>query len=242
MSGGRGSGRRAGRRRRGRGAGAGRARRPGRGRRAGRRGRGRSGGARRREPKPRRGTARRRAGRDAPGSPRSRRTHAPSESTKTQLAAPRESASRPRPPEPANRSQTSAPSTGPIRLKAVSRTKSEVGRVAVPRGASKRRPLSSPAMIRIGGLRRARWGRRRRAALRPRRARGRLRRAALRRARAPARAGRGRAQPREAELPEAGLTRAEELALAAQLEVALGELEAVSRLDERLEPGAGPRR
>ena len=39
-----------------------------------------------------------------------------------------------------------APSTGPIRLKAFSRTKSEVGLVAVPFGASIRRPFSSPAM------------------------------------------------------------------------------------------------
>ena len=42
------------------------------------------------------------------------------------------------------------------------------------------------------------------------------------------------AQAREAEVAESRLARAEQLALAAQLEVALGELEAVGRLDERL--------
>ena len=52
------------------------------------------------------------------------------------------------PPEPANRSSTVAPSTGPIRLNAVSRTKSDVGRVFVPFGASIRCPLRLPAMIR----------------------------------------------------------------------------------------------
>ena len=38
------------------------------------------------------------------------------------------------------------------------------------------------------------------------------------------------------ESPSPDCRRAEELALAAQLEVALGELEAVGRLDERLQP------
>ena len=42
--------------------------------------------------------------------------------------------------------------------------------------------------------------------------------------------------PREAEVGEPGLARAEELALAADLEVLLGELEAVGRRDQRLEP------
>ena len=40
----------------------------------------------------------------------------------------------------------------------------------------------------------------------------------------------------EAEVGEPGLARAEELALAPELEVALGELEAVGRVDERLQP------
>ena len=74
-----------------------------------------------------------------------------SESTKTQLSAPRDSASSPIAPEPAYRSSTAAPSTGPIRLNAVSRTKSEVGRVTSPFGAAIRWPLRLPAMIRTGG-------------------------------------------------------------------------------------------
>ena len=44
------------------------------------------------------------------------------------------------------------------------------------------------------------------------------------------------AETRELQIGEARLARAEELALAADLEVSLGELEAVGRLDQRLEP------
>ena len=47
------------------------------------------------------------------------------------------------------------------------------------------------------------------------------------------------AELREAELGETRLTRAEQPALAAQLEVLLGQLEAVGRRDERLEPLGG---
>ena len=47
------------------------------------------------------------------------------------------------------------------------------------------------------------------------------------------------AQAREPELGEAGLTCPEQLALAAQLKVLLGQLEAVCRLDERLQALAG---
>ena len=56
------------------------------------------------------------------------------DSTNVALAAPRLSASSPIAPEPAKRSSTSASSTGPIRLNAFSRTRSEVGRVVAPRG------------------------------------------------------------------------------------------------------------
>ena len=70
-------------------------------------------------------------------------------STKVTLAAPRESASRPSAPEPAKRSSTLAPSTGPIRLNAASRTRSPVGRVASPLGAAIRLPRCVPAMILI---------------------------------------------------------------------------------------------
>src|SRR5207302_5293774 len=72
-----------------------------------------------------------------------------SDSTKTARAAPRESASSPIAPEPAKRSSTEAPSTGPIRLKAASRTRSPVGRVSTPLGAKMRAPLRDPATIRI---------------------------------------------------------------------------------------------
>src|SRR5207237_10896726 len=45
------------------------------------------------------------------------------------------------------------------------------------------------------------------------------------------------AEPCEAEIRQARLPRAEQLPLAAQLEIALRELEPVARLDERLEAG-----
>ena len=61
-------------------------------------------------------------------------------STNVALAAPRERASIPSAPEPAKRSSTVASSTGPIRLKAASRTRSPVGRVASPLGAAIRAP------------------------------------------------------------------------------------------------------
>src|SRR5581483_6921093 len=76
------------------------------------------------------------------------RTASPSDSTKTARAAPRESASRPIAPEPAYRSRTLAPSTGPTMLKTFSRTRSEVGRVSRPAGALMVWPLREPAMIR----------------------------------------------------------------------------------------------
>src|SRR5688500_2933724 len=73
-----------------------------------------------------------------------------SASTNTALAAPRDRASRPRPPAPAHRSSTRAPSGGgPRMLNSASRTRSAVGRVSSPAGACKRRPPRVPAMIRI---------------------------------------------------------------------------------------------
>ena len=58
-------------------------------------------------------------------------------STRTwRCAAPRESASSPRAPEPAKRSSTSSPSTGPTIEKMASRTRSAVGRVSRPAGAA----------------------------------------------------------------------------------------------------------
>src|SRR6266700_3864839 len=70
-------------------------------------------------------------------------------STKSALTAPRESASRPSAPEPANRSSTRAPRSGRWRMENhASRTRSPVGRTASPAGVFKRRPLNSPAIIR----------------------------------------------------------------------------------------------
>src|SRR5207249_8886550 len=70
-------------------------------------------------------------------------------STKSALTAPRESASRPSAPEPANRSRTRAPRSGRWRMENhASRTRSPVGRTASPAGVFKRRPLNSPAMMR----------------------------------------------------------------------------------------------
>src|SRR3989475_1119326 len=70
-------------------------------------------------------------------------------STKSALTAPRESASKPSAPEPANRSSTRAPRNGRWRMENhASRTRSPVGRTVSPAGVFKRRPLNSPAMIR----------------------------------------------------------------------------------------------
>src|SRR6266480_3951626 len=70
-------------------------------------------------------------------------------STKSALTAPRESASRPSAPEPANRSSTRAPRSGRWRMENhASRTRSPVGRTASPDGVLRRRPLKSPAIIR----------------------------------------------------------------------------------------------
>ena len=76
-----------------------------------------------------------------------------SRSTNVQCAAPRDNASMPSAPDPANRSMTSAPSTMPIdasELNIASRTMSVVGRVVSPSGATNRRPRNSPATTRIG--------------------------------------------------------------------------------------------
>lgn len=72
-------------------------------------------------------------------------------STKRQCAAPRDNASRPSAPDPANKSSTLRPSKEPKRLVSienkVSRVRSAVGRVASPFGATSFRPRHSPAMI-----------------------------------------------------------------------------------------------
>jgi hypothetical protein len=69
-------------------------------------------------------------------------------STKVTCAAPRESASRPSAPEPANRSSTRAPGRSCCSaLIHASRTRSVVGRVRSPGGAAIVRPRQRPAMI-----------------------------------------------------------------------------------------------
>ena len=83
----------------------------------------------------------------------SRRIGAPSRSrsTNVQWAAPRESASMPSAPVPANRSATRASRTRsrlPRALNTASRTLSVVGRVSATGGASIRRPRNSPATTR----------------------------------------------------------------------------------------------
>ena len=169
-----------------------------------------------------------------------------SSSTNDAVAAPRESASSPSAPEPAKRSSTAASSTGPIRLKAFSRTRSEVGRVSRPFGAAIRCPRWVPAMILTGGQAsdRPRPGVRHRARRRglPRPARGRPRRELPRELACLLDQVAVDAELREAQVAPAGLARAEQLPLAAQLEVDLGELEAVGRVDERLQTRLARRR
>src|SRR5438552_752118 len=70
-------------------------------------------------------------------------------STNSAVVAPRDNDSRPRAPEPANRSSTRAPGMERCRmLNHASRTRSAVGRVRSPTGVFRRRPLKSPAMMR----------------------------------------------------------------------------------------------
>ena len=68
-------------------------------------------------------------------------------STLTSEAAPRDSASMPRAPVPANRSSTAAPSRSPSRANRDSRTRSAVGRSPL-RGARSRRPANRPPVTR----------------------------------------------------------------------------------------------
>ncbi len=72
-----------------------------------------------------------------------------SRSTNTALSAPRDSASMPSAPVPANRSSTLAPSTLPSIANTASLTRSEVGRVALPVGAFSRLPPRRPAITRM---------------------------------------------------------------------------------------------
>ena len=75
-------------------------------------------------------------------------TAAGSESTRVARAAPRDSASMPRAPLPANRSTTDASSSCCMLVRmenTASRTRSLVGRVSLPDGALRERPLAAPA-------------------------------------------------------------------------------------------------
>src|SRR5215813_11830185 len=66
------------------------------------------------------------------------------------MRAPRLMASMPTAPVPANKSSQTEPSTlEPRTLNSVSRRRSDVGRVAIPAGAARRRLRYFPAMIRI---------------------------------------------------------------------------------------------
>src|ERR1035437_4748595 len=80
------------------------------------------------------------------------RTAVWSRSTKTALAAPRDRASMPPAPEPANRSRTLAPGSFGSRIaKRVCLTRSPIGRVPSP-GASSRVPRALPAITRPASL------------------------------------------------------------------------------------------
>src|SRR4051812_45091773 len=69
-------------------------------------------------------------------------------STKSTTSAPRDNASRPRAPEPENRSSTRAPAShGFTMLIHASRTRSPVGRTRSSDGGSMRRPRHLPATI-----------------------------------------------------------------------------------------------
>src|SRR4051794_11061568 len=165
-------------------------------------------------------------------------------STKVALPAPRESDSSPSAPDPAYRSSTRSPSNAPRIEKSASRTRSAVGRVSRPAGATSRRPPHWPAMILIHSgwqgfeLLRAIP---RAQGVGEQDVLGRLELGILREH--GGRDGAGALEqvlvvghPRDAKLPEAGLPRTRQLALLAQLEVDLGEREAVGVLLERLQP------
>ena len=155
-------------------------------------------------------------------------------------AAPRDSASIASAPEPANRSSTRAPSSGPRIENSASRTRSDVGRVPRPGGAEQPPPAEAPRDD-AHALTRGHRGHAAASAAASARSSGVAQQRVLGRLEARVlgeqRLGAGvRAleqlgvlgQPREAEAGQAGLARADELALAAQLEVDLGQLEAVA--------------
>src|SRR4051812_37829242 len=192
--------------------------------------------------------------RPSPSASRLRRitaTARASRSTSTARSAPRESASTASAPLPAKRSSTTSPSSGPSAENSASRTRSDVGRVPSPGGACRRRPPKRPATTLMaapaggGGLWPASRGDR--LALAPRQLVAQQRVLGRRELRVGLQqlGGAGvRAlehlgvvgQAREAETGQPRLPRPRQLALAAQLEVDLGQPETVAVLDQRLEP------
>ena len=182
------------------------------------------------------------------------RRPAASDSTSSASAAPRDSASSPTAPEPANRSSEPRPSSSVSVASVVnsaSRTRSEVGRVSRPDGAASRRPPYRPATIAqrhpfsrySGALLVDQRGDRGRAARGAGPARGRRRPAPA----ASARASRDQlAVAQQGQQPQvraaAGLRRAEHVALAALLQVELGQLEPVQGGGDRVQPRPGPGR
>jgi hypothetical protein len=169
-------------------------------------------------------------------------------STKVASSAPRDSASMPSAPDPAKRSRTRAPSTSaPSTEKSASRTRSLVGRVSSPVGGAQAAPAvgpgdhphagigsetSVPKLIRSASSSGRVLGS------------GQLGIGFKHPRRLQARAFEQvdvRGHVREAELGDAGLPRAQHLALTAQLEVDLGELEAVAVLGEGAQARGLPR-
>ena len=157
---------------------------------------------------------------------------------RTRSVAPRARAPRaPSRPSPRRGRARPRPSTGPIRLNAASRTRSPSAGCARPAGRRCRWPFrdlspdddphDSPRCSAASSSGR----RRRRAGASP-----------GERSSSPIAASRARSSRScpggagEAQVGEPGLTRAEQLSLAADLEVALRDLEAVGRRDHRLQP------
>src|SRR5664280_169074 len=190
---------------------------------------------------------------------RSARSASASRSTNTALAAPRESASMPRPPLPANRSSTFAPPTSSSIANSASRTRSDVGRVTRPLGAWICLPPRSPAITRMRLTVTPAGGQNDRCATLSRDRLQRLcaeavaQRVAEQRVLRLAQLGIGRddrlgprARPLQqrrvpgqlshVELAQARLTRPHQLALAAQLQVDLRQCKAVGVLGQRAQP------
>ena len=142
------------------------------------------------------------------------------------------------------RSSTRSPDTSPRIENSASRSRSEVGRVPCPAAPSRRIPLRSPATI----LMRASASRPRRrtcgaprspSAEPPPTPAGSASRNACASRRACWASRRCARQAGVAQVGDAALARGQQAALAAQLEIDLGQLEAVAGAHHRLQPGRG---